>query len=207
MQIKKDEVKDRLMSAALCEFLAHGYTETSLRVVADKANLTKGAVYAYFNSKDELFNELASPAVRFIESEFNDCPNCDASEYRDIIFSSLETTVESFRRYVQAVLTNHDSFKLLLFCAAGSSLQNYKESIVLMYAQSFCKFLSYLSEVDGRKPVIGEMFVHTLANTFVSFLEELVIHEPSPEEADAYATQMAVFIRSGYEELYNHQLR
>jgi hypothetical protein len=49
------------------------------------------------------------------------------------------------------------------------------------------------------------MFIHTLANTFINFLEEIILHEPDIEEVDDYADQIAIFVHSGIEELYARQ--
>lgn len=207
MQVKKDDIKEKILNSAHREFLDHGFAEASLRIIAEKAGVTKGAVYSYFKNKDELFCELTAPAIRFIENEYQHDQYCDATKYKDALFGSDEVTIQGFQRYVQAVFNHYDSFKLLLFCASGSSLRDYKERIIHLYAHGFHKFLSFAAEKEGRTVVISEMFVHTLATTYVSFLEELVLHEPNRKEANDYAAQMAVFIRSGFEKLYWHQLK
>ncbi len=205
MQVKKEDIREKIISAARKEFLELGYTKASLRNIAEKAGLTKGAVYSYFDNKDTLFCEIAEPAMSFIDSEFKNNNDCFASKYNDSSLESYQATIEGFQRYAQVVFNHYDSFKMLLFCSAGSSLQNYRERIIQLYAQSFHKFFSFITKTDHRKATISEMFVHTLATTYVSFLEELVLHEPDINEANDYAMQMAVFIRSGFEKLYAHQ--
>ena len=210
MQVKREDVKNKLMESARREFLEHGYTGASLRVIAEKAGLTKGAVYSYFFNKDALFGELAAPAVRFIERQF-DPQNNDISKYK-VMTDRYEAIIQDFKDYARTVLAKHVSFKLLLFCAAGSSLQDYRERVIQLYAQSFKESIGlYMEEPSrlGRKVPAGtfsEMFIHTLANTYVSFLEEIVLHEPEDREVDDYAEQMAVFVHSGVEKLYCRQM-
>ncbi len=207
MQVKKEDIKERLISSARREFLEHGYAEASLRVIAEKEGLTKGAVYSYFENKNALFCELTTPAISFIESEFQQDKCHCASKTKNASFDSYEVTIQSFRSCAYAVLAHNESFKLLLFCSAGSSLQNYKERIIQLYTQSFNKFLSFYTKTEScGKGVMNEMFVHTLATIYVSFLEEIVLHEPKKREVDDYAEQMAVFVHSGIENLYYHQL-
>ncbi len=205
MQVKKEDIKEKIINSARREFLEHGYTNASLRIIAEKAGLTKGAVYSYYKNKDALFCELTATAVMIIENEFE----IDYYDYTSITNEafpdSFESSIKGFRKYVHAVLDNYESFKLLLFCAAGSTLHNYKERIIQLYAQNFHRFLSLFTKT--KKIIISEMFIHTLAATYVSFLEELVLHEPNIAEADDYAIQMAVFVHSGIEKLYLHQIR
>lgn len=205
MQVKKEDIKERIKISAREEFIEHGYMEASLRVIAKRAGLTKGAVYSYFENKDALFYELTDPAVSFIESEFqHDACNCTLTE-KNGLWDTYESNIEGFKNNAYAVLHNHESFKLLLFCAGGSSLQNYKERIIMLYARNFHSRLSLSPESESRNGSIGEMFIHTLAATYVNFLEELVLHEPNKTEAEDYAVQMAIFVRSGIEKVYSHQ--
>lgn len=208
MQVKKEDIKEKIISSARKEFLEHGYVEASLRVIAEKEGLTKGAVYSYFENKDALFCELTAPAIGFIESEFLHDKCYYASKTKDTLFNSYEVTIQGFRNCAHAVIDNHESFKLLLFCSAGSSLQNYKERIIQLYAQNFNKLLSFFTKIEScNASVINEMFIHTLASTYVSFLEEIVLHEPKRKEVDDYVEQMAIFVHAGIEKLYFHQIQ
>lgn len=205
MQVKKEDIKDRILSSARREFLKCGFVGASLRVIAENEGLTKGAIYSYFKSKDELFCELTAPAINFIESEFQHSKGHYPSKNNNDLSNSYEATIQSFRSFARAVLKNRESFKLLLFCAAGSNLQNYKERMIQLYSKSFNRLLMFFTRIECQRHVISEMFIHTLAATYVNFLEELVLHEPERKEADDYAKQMAIFVQSGIENLYFHQ--
>lgn len=50
--------RERVIRAALKEFSRVGFEKTSLDRIAAKANVTKGAIYAHFRSKDHLFAAL-----------------------------------------------------------------------------------------------------------------------------------------------------
>lgn len=207
MQVKKENIKEKIMNSARKEFLKHGYVKASLRVIAEKEGLTKGAVYSYFKNKDTLFYELAAPAVNFIEGElqYDDCYY--GSEVKEFFFDH-KLTLQGFRNFANAVLNNYESFKLLLFCSAGSSLQNYKERIIQLYSKSFYKTIFLLTETAPcHENIMNKMFVHTLATIYVSFLEEIVLHEPNRKEVDNYVEQMAIFVHSGIKKLYFYQMR
>jgi AcrR family transcriptional regulator len=202
MQVKKENIKEKIISSARREFLQHGYVKASLRVIAQKEGLTKGAVYSYFKSKDALFCELTAPAIRILEIESQN-NKCSYYKAQDNLKNSYEATIQSYKNYAHTVLDNHDSFKLLLFCSAGSSLHNYKERIIQLYAQNFYSHFSMFNQTTCN---VSEMFIHMLAATYVNFLEELVLHKPERKEAEQYASQMAIFVHSGIKNLFKHQL-
>ena len=66
IQVKKEEVKESIQLAAKSVFLEQGYQKATLRGIAEAAGVTKGNIYIYFKSKDELFNSLVEPTVGVI---------------------------------------------------------------------------------------------------------------------------------------------
>ena len=61
---RREDVRRRLLQAALEVFAERGYERSSLEQVAAAAGFTKGAVYSNFASKDELFLALMDQQVR-----------------------------------------------------------------------------------------------------------------------------------------------
>lgn len=54
----RDEVRDRILDAALTVFAAEGFSGATIDAIGQAAGFTKGAVYSNFESKDELFLAL-----------------------------------------------------------------------------------------------------------------------------------------------------
>lgn len=54
----RDEVRDRILDAALAVFAAEGFAGATIDAIGQAAGFTKGAVYSNFESKDELFLAL-----------------------------------------------------------------------------------------------------------------------------------------------------
>ncbi|TNM36509.1 TetR/AcrR family transcriptional regulator [Nocardioides albidus] len=57
-------VPERLVEAALELFAAKGFESTSVQDVVDAAGVTKGAMYHYFASKDDLLAEIYARVLR-----------------------------------------------------------------------------------------------------------------------------------------------
>ena len=53
----EQEVRDRIVAAALRVFSEHGYRGSTIQHVVRDSGLSVGAIYTYFRSKDELFLE------------------------------------------------------------------------------------------------------------------------------------------------------
>ncbi len=62
-RLAPEERKAELLAAALAVFAELGFERATLQDVADRAGVTKGALYHYFDSKNELFIELVRARV------------------------------------------------------------------------------------------------------------------------------------------------
>lgn len=55
---RKEQRPEEILNAALEEFIARGYAGTRLDDVARRAGISKGLVYVYFDTKEELFKAV-----------------------------------------------------------------------------------------------------------------------------------------------------
>jgi AcrR family transcriptional regulator len=52
---RKAERPQEILEAAFTEFSRHGYAQTTLDRIAERAGVTKGTIYVYFENKEHLF--------------------------------------------------------------------------------------------------------------------------------------------------------
>jgi AcrR family transcriptional regulator len=52
---KNLNTKKKIMESAVKEFSSHGYEAASLNVITEKGEISKGIIYHYFSSKEELY--------------------------------------------------------------------------------------------------------------------------------------------------------
>ena len=53
-----------IMSVALEEFAQHSYDKSSYNKIIKRAGMSKGTMYYYFKSKEDLFNTLLSATIK-----------------------------------------------------------------------------------------------------------------------------------------------
>ncbi len=64
--------KDNIISAALSLFSEKGYFNTSVRQIAEKAKVSSGLMYNYFNSKEALLKAITNKALTLIDDIVRD---------------------------------------------------------------------------------------------------------------------------------------
>ncbi len=208
MQKKKDEVRDLILEVAKKEFLEKGFAKASLREMARKAGISKGNIYIYFKNKDALFSELVNPVWSIIERSMTTEPEeIYLKSYGRNETKSFEEVIGKFKENVPFFYKNFDALKLLFTASAGSSMEDFRERISQLYAQSSQTFISALSQPESNYSWdVTEMFIHTLASLYLRFLEEVIVHEPNPEELDKYIREIAVFVTYGTLALRNEKI-
>lgn len=85
---KPEKRPDEILNGALIEFRARGFSSARIEDIARHAGLSKGTVYLYFSSKEEMLKELIRRTVRPIaerlksiaEHVCSDCTDEPASE-------------------------------------------------------------------------------------------------------------------------------
>ena len=65
MQYLKKEIRNKILASAIDEFKEHGYSDASIRNIANDAEISLGNVYRYFTNKEALYFAVINP---FMES-------------------------------------------------------------------------------------------------------------------------------------------
>ncbi|MBL8683090.1 MAG: TetR/AcrR family transcriptional regulator [Myxococcales bacterium] len=66
----KTDKRERILDAALSEFVERGYDGTSTALIAERAGVAKALVFHYFTSKDALFLAVSERVVERAQREF-----------------------------------------------------------------------------------------------------------------------------------------
>jgi len=67
----KEEARKTILETAAGVFARKGYRDATMDDVAKELGVSKGAVYQYFTSKDELFQELCGKAAKLVEERLS----------------------------------------------------------------------------------------------------------------------------------------
>lgn len=198
MQVKKEAIKKKILDAAKTEFMAHGYEKASMRQIATRAGVTKGGIYTYFQSKDDLFCNLAKPGFEALMAGMD----VDyGSLYEGVTYESVydyEQSYKDMQAFVTYVMAQRDLMFLLFFRSSGSSFEGYKERLGQIYEKNSRKFYDVIGKNNPHlNTQVSELFLHSCANLFLGFMEELLIHNPDEGEYDQFIREMSAFVYFG----------
>ncbi|MET9647539.1 TetR/AcrR family transcriptional regulator [Streptomyces syringium] len=91
-------VPQRLLAAATRLFADQGYDRTSVQEIVEAAGVTKGALYHYFGSKDDLLHEVYARVLRLQQERLDAMAGSGAPverRLRDAAADVVVTTIEN----------------------------------------------------------------------------------------------------------------
>jgi AcrR family transcriptional regulator len=180
-------VKERLLHVATRLFARHGFEGTSVQDIVDAAGVTKGAMYHYYGSKDDLLYEVyhqllsmqlahldetaAGPgtAEQRLRAAAADVIRTTLDNLDDgiVFFRSLHMLPDDKQAQVRAERRRyHDKFKALVEegVAAGTFRADISADIVVHYFLSVVNQLGSWYRPDGPLSAdqVGELFTELL---------------------------------------------
>ena len=106
----KTETREKIVDAAIVTFSKHGYDRTKMDDIAETANLSKGTIYLYFKSKEELFFAISENNIKALKEQLS------------VLFTKSEDLIlDSQKFYVNFRKASEQSDKVFLETIAESS--------------------------------------------------------------------------------------
>ena len=130
MQVKKDDVRCRIISVAHDEFVRNGVKNTSMRTIAKLSGVALGNIYKYFESKDKILCAVLAPLLKALD-EYMQYHN--SREHLVIDFSSVEQMQKQMMsRLLELIGQFRAELKLLFFNVEGTSLEGYRDRLYIV---------------------------------------------------------------------------
>lgn len=207
-EVKSGETRQLLLQCAKKEFMEKGYSKASLRSICKEAGVTTGALYFFFQDKDDLFCSLVSDSMMRIMKLIKEHQELEENEAKEEILSSNHD-MESERILVEVLVhemyRNRDEMLLLVNGAQGSSLENAVDRIIdemdahnLHLARATCQELGI--------PMLEENLVHWMSHNQIDMFLYMLKHIEKEEQALAFGRQAMTYLVTGWFALFGVDL-
>lgn len=199
MKILKNEIFEAILSVARQEFLSKGYKDTSMRDIAQKANVGLSNIYNYFKNKDEIYMAIVQPAKHgmftFVTRQHTE-ENFDFNRMTE--FGHNE---EAIIYYIDLIEKYKEEYRLLLYCSQGSSMSNFRDELTDHLTHVSYDYMALEKKHDARANEVSPFFIHTMSSWMVSILGEIVTHQLDRQKIREFFREYFRFIYAGWREL------
>lgn len=198
--MKEDkETKLKLLASAKAEFLEKGYMQASLRNICKNAGVTTGALYFFFQDKEDLFASL----VEDIIEKLNDVLEQHyASEVTQSVEELLQFTedgddVAAMSMVIHLMYQNYDACMLLLAKSQGSRFEHYIDRLVDISEQHYRCLADRISDYLGI-PRLAAYPIHWFSHMQVDAFIYMLTHVKTEEAAMKSIEPIIKYMISGW---------
>ena len=202
MEERSTATLEKIQQAALAEFLDKGFLGASLRQIVKNAEVTTGAFYGYFSSKEALFNAIVEPHAaalmgRFMEAQttFAELPEKEQPEHMGLESGRCVDWM------VDYICAHREPVKLLLCCAEGTSYEHFVHNMVEVEVEYTQRYMEVLRRLGRDIPVLDKSLCHIIASGMFNGIFEIVVHDMPRDQAMRDVDQLRAFYTAGWSKL------
>lgn len=185
----REEKKKLITQVALELFANDGYHSTSISKIAKKAGISKGLVYNYFDSKEDLlskiFNDIINRTMDMLDPNHDDNITTEEAEnFFDRFFDVLTNNPQEWRLFYQ-LSVQQDVMALLMKETHNNKVQNSQQLILNYFAKQNFKdpeltvvlFSSIFKGFTLMYAFAPEMFSNELIQKMKDKMKELFVNK------------------------------
>ncbi len=203
----EQETKERLLVCAREEFLEKGYQKASLRSICRKAGVTTGALYFFFENKEDLFAAIVQPtieqvrtmATQHVKQELmmlQNIPGADADNMHD--------DYNATQQILHVLYQNYDICQLLLAKSQGSQYENTIDEFVEIFENGQRLLaVEQAKQLNVQPP--DEDILHWVVHIEMDAYVHVLLHEKNEQKALKHMGKMLEYLASGWKALFQKQ--
>ena len=173
---RTEDTKDLILKSAKKYFLEYGYQAAPLRKIVSEAGFTPGALYGYFNSKEELFYAITDPvANKLMEVLDRIRSEMDALPKKERLYGMGKIYYPNIPKIVDILIADRDAVKLIVNGAKGTKYENFLDTIAGRNALTISKTVKNIEEKTIRP--IKEQTIEVLMEGYITTLFRLIISD------------------------------
>ncbi len=198
----KSQSHIRIIEAAKKEFMEYGFTDASLRRIANEAGIQVSGLYKHFSNKEEMFAALVDPAIdglmtlyREIEKDYSDGLE---TEDKESAWTDQKETV----RAMEYIYDHIDEFRLIICRSQGTRYESFIHEMAELEEEVTLHYLNERKKKGNNVKKVDRKEFHLLVTANVEALFQAVVHDFSRKEAMHYAKTLEKFYMPAWSALF-----
>lgn len=192
------DTRHRLLQSAEQEFAMQGYDKASLRQICARVGVTTGALYFFFENKEDLFKNVLIPvtegAIQILE------------DYKDRLLTSEERNLEdtplgdreTLDKFLDLLYNNRYVVRILVNNRENQHVVRFFDALTEVISSTIRAIL--YPNVAQVKPY-DEFIITWLAQTEMTTIVNILKNDETREEADGHINSAVMFTQGGIKAL------
>lgn len=193
---------EKIVTAAMQEFLEKGFEQASMKAVADAVGMTSAALYRHFVNKQDMFAALVQPAVdalytwekQHIASSYKVMEQNTAGCMWD-----FEDEYNDARMVLDVMYQQPEVFRLLLYRSEGTPYENFAHDMIEQATDRMMDFLRDCKEQGYPVRDVQRDEMHMLVSGYCAALLQPIEHGYDKADAERYLRTIIDFFTPGWQ--------
>ena len=151
----KQNIKNRIITNAITTFSNYGYDKSRMDDIAQSSGLSKGTIYLYFKSKEELFNTISEQNINYLKNQLSK------------LFDNKEDLITGIENFYAEF--NDQRYKMFFEAISESSRNPRLKQLLYQQRKKILQLImDYLNIQKDRGFIIKDIELMDLAYGFIS---------------------------------------
>ncbi len=200
LNMEKDKkTKKLLIECAKREFFEKGFMMASLRNICKSAGVTTGALYFFFEDKEDLFDSIVGGPLQELELVIERHFNQELQGLNENT-GSLDDDYKTACDTLNTLYKFKEEFELLLNRAQGSQYENVVDRIVEYFYNHYLEIYWRMKGYDSPDQLKYEdkFIVHWMAHDQIDIFVHILSHCKDEEDARKQLRNMFNYMVGGW---------
>ena len=192
------ETKECILKAAKDEFLKCGFQGSSLRRICSAAGVTTGAIYFFFDGKEDLFKTVIEsvtiPFMEFMKKHYDSEHEFLEKDSKD----NLEGDYEISSVLIDFYFKNKQTWDIVLAHVGHPVVQKFLDEFVEGSTEHYIYLLNLANQVNPRKQPIDRFAIHQFVHMQADTMLTLISHDFTKEEMLLHSKTVTKMLRGAF---------
>ncbi len=165
------ETKDSILNVSKELFFKNGFKNTSIRQIANKANVTSGALYKHFSSKEDILDTIISPHVddwwancKRLLDEFESALSAvkTTEDVRKLFYRDDTSWIYGYMR------KKPDIWRYIFFNSAGTKYETFFDEFMKYETDITLKILNKIDPDKKYHELVSDVEIYYILRGFYS---------------------------------------
>lgn len=200
--MKQDkETRNKLLQSARAEFLEKGYMKASLRTICKNAGVTTGALYFFFQDKEDLFESIAKETInniwQMMQGHYNDERVMAENGMTTEEIQDNHSDLNESAAIIHQMYLHRDDILLVLTKAQGTKFENIADKFIETSEAHYRAMSAEMQKLYPGKSVDDQM-LHWLAHMQIDAFIYMITHIEKEEDGLAFMRQFITYMITGW---------
>ena len=195
---------ETIIAAAKREFMAYGFTDASMRRIADAAGMSASGLYRHFSGKEEMFAALVEPARNGLMALYRREETIEREALRSGTLTEKWESGGEAKLAMGYIYDHLDAFRLLVCSSQGTKYESFLHDLAIEEEKTTMAMMDLLREQGCRINDVDPKEFHLLVTANVNAVFQAVEHNFTRGEAMRYADTLDRFFTKGWQEFFGY---